>query len=115
MNDDPFSPTFGTQLDGNTSTPTSSSSFSHPSLTYFPQNVLATPSYTDNGADIARMKLADLLVNQHVEILFNKWTEANNKAERYIEEQHRLLQQVSTLQNMVFMLRTELAAVQTKG
>ena len=64
--------------------------------------------------NIAHLKLADLLVNQHVEDLFNKWTDANKAATRYIEEQHALLLQVSTLQNTVFTLRRELADIQRK-
>ncbi|KAF8168772.1 hypothetical protein BJ912DRAFT_934136 [Pholiota molesta] len=120
MNDNIFgalsSPAFGTQLEGENSMPMTSSSFPHPNFPYFSQNTPITPSFSgsDRGVGIARMKLSDLFVNQHVENLFNKWTDANNKAERYIEEQHRLLQQVNSLQNTVFELRTELATVQTK-
>lgn len=113
MNDGVFGslggPAFGTQLDSVHSAPASSSSFS-----FFSQNTPATPSFSDNGVSVAHMKLADLFVNPHVEDLFNKWTDANGKAIRYVEEQHRLLQQISSLQNDVFMLRTELAATQRK-
>ncbi len=89
------------------------------SLSYYLNSGTPAPaplSFPANAArvNIAQMKLADLLVNQHVEELLNKWTEANRAAMCYIKEQHHLLLKVSTLQNTVFALRTELAEVQRK-
>lgn len=82
---------------------------------YFTSSTPASfPAPHNASVNITQMKLVDLLANQHVEELFNKWTEANRTATRYIEEQHRLLLQVSTLQNTIFTLRTELADIQKK-
>lgn len=112
MNDSLFpslNSSFNTQHDGDNSTSTGTSS------SYYFTGTPAPPSFPVPQIapiDIAQMKLADLLVNQHVEELLNKWTEANRAATRYIEEQHRLMLQVGELQNTVFTLRTELADVQ---